>query len=440
MRVPVALIGCLLAQLVDAAQLGDDILRADHLDALTLLSRAAPHKSAPQEHLNVARKKKAPQEKAPQEKADQQAALAKTRHAGHVRSARHAVKGKSPTSHHAEKSHHNVAHEKKTSVDIEAGDNPDMEEHVLQDEHNHDLLPEFWEKAASKKKDEKPTIVFADSGIGGLSIMSTFIEKFEKKPIFASARLIFYDMAGLDKRGFLRKVEEIWKMLPDILLIACNGMSAMYMETQYSQMARFPVLSMLPFGRDMWSKAVKEHDDSIIITFVSETTNRKYVPLLEGKGVALGQIQVQTCQDLINAFNGGNGPDSPAVDGAVKQCVSTAWGRMTPKQQQGTILMGMGCTHFGWAQKQWRAHMENQGKAKYGDDWSGSVQIKNPNDDMAAYLFDQFGDKETPKPDPRGIDVAVHLGSHFKESDFESVKKLVASPLAAAIDAAKGGN
>jgi glutamate racemase len=301
---------------------------------------------------------------------------------------------------------------------------PDKEGHIMRDENGKQLMPIFWDK-------EKPTIVFTDSGIGGLSIMSTFIQKFEKKPIFASARLIFYDMNGLNKNVFLQRVESIWKMKPDILLIACNGMSKQYMETQYSQLARFPVLSMLPFGRDMWFDALEKEPDSILIMFVSPVTNRQYVPLLESKGMDKSRLQVQVCYEAIMALNEGQAPDSDKTRGVIHGCVKQAWSRMTPDQRKGNIFMGMGCTHFGWAADAWKHFMVEEGADR------DKVTVLNPNDDMADYLFDKYPKKQTPPTSKEGVQVRVHLGNQFKHVDLSAMKKLVVKPLASAISAAQ---
>jgi len=315
-------------------------------------------------------------------------------------------------------------------------DSGDPNKHVLVDEHGTELMPKFWEKMKDKDS-KKATIVFTDSGIGGLAVMSKFIERFQKEPIFSKARLIYYDMGGLEKSHFLKKVGIIWSMKPDILLVACNGMSAMYMDTQYSQKAQFPVISMLPFGRDLWAKGLEETADSILIMFVSPITDHQYVPLLKAKGVDSKRLQVQKCPRIIMAINAGYAPTSDPVNQEVGRCAKSAWDRMTPDQQKKPVLMGMGCTHFGWAENAWRSVMLQLKKAAGHSDTKDQVKILNPNHEMADYLFDQYPGEKPAEQTSEGIEVAVHL-PHYERSKYSEVKKLLVGPLASAIDALGG--
>jgi glutamate racemase len=314
-------------------------------------------------------------------------------------------------------------------------DSPPRLQHLVKKKDGTDLMKEFWDKAS-----HTPKIVFADSGVGGLSIMSKFIEMFQHKPLFKNAKLIFYDTAGLNKDAHSATVKhilnEIDGLKPDLLFIACNGMSKIYLESDKAKDPTYPVIQMLPFAVELWGKKLTNDKGSAIVQFVSEFTGSTYVSLLAQKssileeGIDKNRIVVQTCQPAITAIQD-HGPDSSEAKGAIGKCAEKAKKKLKGKDfnKDKTLLLGMGCTHFGWARKHWKTAIEE------GDD-VGEVDVLDPNTKMAQWLFDEK---------PKGLKIGTSAGDDFievavvlrRKYKMDKIMDLVVEPLKAAIEAAK---
>jgi glutamate racemase len=314
-------------------------------------------------------------------------------------------------------------------------DAPPRLQHLTKDKHGKDLMAEFWKKA---KDGGKPKIVFADSGVGGLSIMSKFINNFMERPLFKQANLIFFDTAGLNKDAHSRVVKKLLSQIdelnPDLLFIACNGMSAVYLESDNARDPKFPVIQMLPFAVEMWGKRLENSEGSAIIQFVSKFTGSTYVHLLKQhssiiqNGIDKDRLVVQRCQDAITAIQD-QGPDSKTAKKEIDKCAKHAVSKLEKRKYKNgkKLFLGMGCTHFGWADKHWKSSVEG---ANVQD-----VEVLDPNKKMAQYLFDEapadLADQDSNREG--GIEIAVILRRDYK---MNKIRNLVVKPLQDAIDAA----
>jgi glutamate racemase len=244
-------------------------------------------------------------------------------------------------------------------------------EHVLRDADGNSLLDAFWAK-------KKPRIVFADSGIGALDIMSRFLGRYHRKPLFTGASLIFIDTGGVDADKSMSKINAL---KPDLLLIACNGMSSNYVESRWPTQATYPVIHMLPFGTDLWGKALTNDSSGTVITYVSATTTDTYVPLLEEKyQLDRHQIHSQSCADAVTDIMM-KGPDSDEAVEDISKCVKQSWQKLSEDNKNGTLYLGMGCTAFGFSSKHWKKAIQDEGA-------TGKVEVLDPNQNMADWLFE----------------------------------------------------
>jgi len=313
-------------------------------------------------------------------------------------------------------------------------DAPPRLQHLIKGKDGRDLMKEFWAKST-----KSPKIIFADSGVGGLSIMSKFINLFKKDPLFRNAQIIFFDTAGLNKDAHSKVVKdllnEIEQLSPDMLFIACNGMSKVYLESDKAQDPKYPVIQMLPFAVDYWGHKLEHDKSSSLVQFVSDFTGGTYITLMTMKsslikaGIDRDRLVVQTCQPAITAIQD-EGPNSKAAKKEIQSCAKDALEKLEKNDLHNKkLFLGMGCTHFGWAEEHWKEAMEKGNEAKH-------VEVLDPNIKMAEWLFDQRPDDLDPggEQDEVGIEVAVILRRAYK---MDKIKELVAEPIRDAIEKAR---
>jgi glutamate racemase len=311
---------------------------------------------------------------------------------------------------------------------------PPRLQHLTEGKDGKDLMAAFWAKST-----KKPRIIFADSGVGGLSIMSKFIENFKENPMFKEGHFIFFDTAGLNddahSKTVVKLLDELDDLNPDLLFIACNGMSKVYLESDKAKDPKYPVIQMLPFAVEMWGKALEHETGSAIIQFVSEFTGDTYKTLLQKDSSIIQAIDedrlvVQTCQAAISAIQD-DGPNSEKAKKEITSCAKKAVRKLdkTDFDSNEKLFLGMGCTHFGWADKHWKSAVEDTQLESH------NVEVLNPNIKMAQWLFDQKPDDLDPGGGPGDgqIELAVILRRKY---EMDKIKDLVVKPLKDAIDAA----
>jgi len=309
---------------------------------------------------------------------------------------------------------------------------PPRLEHLTEGKDGNDLMAAFWAKSA-----KKPRIIFADSGVGGLSVMSKFIETFKEQPMFKGAHLIFFDAAGLNddahSKTVVKLLDELDDLKPDLLFVACNGMSKVYLESDKAKDPKYPVIQMLPFAVELWGKKLQHEPGSAIIQFVSDFTGDTYKTLLQKdssiiQGIDKDRLIVQTCQAAISAIQD-NGPDSDKAKKEITSCAKKAVRKLdkTDFDSNEKLFLGMGCTHFGWAGPHWKSAVEDTQLESH------NVEVLDPNGKMAQWLFDQKPDGLDPGDGNGEIELAVILRSKY---EMDKIKGLVVKPLKDAIDAA----
>jgi len=119
-----------------------------------------------------------------------------------------------------------------------------------------DSKPE-WLPALLEK--EKITIVFTDSGLGGLSVMADAAEKFRQHPVFKKVNLVFVNALFTSEGGYnslqtrkeklavfssaLQSMQE--RYAPDIILVACNTLSVITPHTAFAKTSSTPVVGIV---------------------------------------------------------------------------------------------------------------------------------------------------------------------------------------------------
>jgi glutamate racemase len=268
----------------------------------------------------------------------------------------------------------------------------------------------------------KVTIVITDSGLGGLSILANAVERSKNWRGFRKVDFVFFNALFSNEGGYntlkthqekvslfdsaLKSLENSYN--PDLILIGCNTLSAIYDDTAFSILTKTPVRGIIDAGVDLASNSLKAYPESKIILFATQTTvsqNTHKSELLK-KGYLPERIMYQACPELaryIEADYRGEETDMlifAYVDEALQKI----------KDHNAPLLVSLNCTHYGYSLELWKDAFHSLGVEP--------IAILNPNLKMADFLFlPQYQDRF------KNTDTSVRIVS-MVEIDEKKVRSL----------------
>jgi glutamate racemase len=242
-------------------------------------------------------------------------------------------------------------------------------------------------------KKNKVTILITDSGYGGLSVCADIEKKFHSYFAFKDVRLVFYNSQPKSDLGYNkmkskeRKIKVFNNALhgmikwykPDIILIACNTLSVLYPETEFSKNSEIPVIGIVDFGVDMIYEKMKNDENTSVIIYGTETTiaANSHKNKLISRGIDSIRIITQPCKDLAGKIESDS--RSEAVKNLINTYVTEAVKNLTNIKNK--VLIGLCCTHYGYCSDIfYNAHIINNIK---------NIEIADPNSRMSDSIFVQ---------------------------------------------------
>jgi len=277
-------------------------------------------------------------------------------------------------------------------------------------------LKDFFEK-------DTVTILITDSGLGGLSITSQVDELLRKYKPFKKVKIVFFNAQPEDTIGYNgmksreKKIEVFNNALqgmvkwfnPDIILIACNTLSVLYDDTEFSKRKNIPsVIGIVDFGVEMLYSHLKRNKNSLAIIFGTETTisaNTHKKKLIE-KGIKEERIITQACKGLPGAIE--EGAESEKTKSLIEKYVDSASKKIPNKND--VVYMGLCCTHFGYSKKVFlekSKHLKNR-------------KVLDPNIKMSEFIINKK--KSFKKID---INIEVYSRAFISEKEIESIGGLI---------------
>ncbi len=240
---------------------------------------------------------------------------------------------------------------------------------------------------------EPLSIVIADSGMGGLSIFADIVNGLQARRIGRAVSLTYFNAWPEQDRGynllpdraerirvFDRALGAMMRFQPDRILIACNTLSALYPQTEFSRRAPAPVTEIIDFGVDLIQSFLIARADSLVIilgtptTIEADTHRRRLVD----RGIASGRIICQPCDRLAGEIE--KDPEGATVQDMIERCILQAADRISEKRQP--IAAALCCTHYGYSQSIFDAAL----RARF----EGPITILNPNRAMSEALLADF--------------------------------------------------
>jgi len=238
------------------------------------------------------------------------------------------------------------------------------------------------------------TILVTDSGLGGLAIFAEIAARLKSDPIFPEVSLIYYNAWPEQNRGYnsLKDMDErigvfdralvgMKRYRPDIIMIACNTLSVLYDRTRFSRREHIPVINIVRFGVDMvFENLSKEaRGTAVILGTVTTVASDVHRSRLVEKGISPDRLVSQPCDQLATRIEKGPGSDVVVrlVDSFMEQAVEKLGAT------QSKVFAALFCTHFGYCRDLIKEKLESRIR--------GTVTVLDPNDRMAAFLFEVNG-------------------------------------------------
>lgn len=228
-------------------------------------------------------------------------------------------------------------------------------------------------------------IVVCDSGLGGLNIAARFFSG-RMAPDAPACELVYFNAYPAKGRGFntlgsdyereelLRDVfEGIGRFSPDLCLIACNTLSIVWERLKTWYAPAFPVEGIVDAAVGGMAEALAGEPGASLLILGTKSTveSGRYPTRLAASGIDLGRVRSLAAPGLATLLE--SDPAAPEVRARIAGCAAHAEGLF--EQRPSKLLLGLCCTHFGFAAPLW---LEAFGRRFDG------VALVNPNDLLGA--------------------------------------------------------
>ncbi len=231
-----------------------------------------------------------------------------------------------------------------------------------------------------------------DSGVGGLSVVKSILKEGLFKEIVYYGDTARVPYGPKDKNTIIRYALEALEFFKnfdiDILIIACNSVSAFAMD-ELKQVASFPVVGVIEPGAIALKNSITDKDAKILITGTKATINSKrYKKILENFGYNnLLQVATPLFVPLVeeDIFEG------EVVDSVMKHYFEDI-GRVD--------ALILGCTHFPLLIKEYQKFF-------------GNIALIHSGDAIVEHLKNRFKCKKSFK-DTKITYYATENPSHLK--------------------------
>lgn len=206
---------------------------------------------------------------------------------------------------------------------------------------------------------EKIKILTTDSGLGGLSLTAELVEAIRREKRFKEVEIIFFNCrpsaeSGYDQLGnnearsrvFSRALDAMYeKFRPDVIMLACNTLSAIYGMTEFSKAPPVPVTGIIESGVDEIFNLLNAKPEMQMIMFATSATVSSGVHknILTARGIAPERLHYQACQNLPSEIM--LGPESDKVKNMIESFMESVAAKVKGKPFGISLL----CTHFAYS-------------------------------------------------------------------------------------------
>jgi glutamate racemase len=238
---------------------------------------------------------------------------------------------------------------------------------------------------------DKVTIAITDSGLGGLSILADAVQRSKtwksfRKMDFVYFNALFSNQGGYNSLNTHQEKTDVFdsalnslgkKYEPDLILIGCNTLSAIYEYTSFARKTQIPVKGMIDAGVDAAADALKSYPGSKIILFATQTTvaQNTHKDRLFKKGFLPERIVYQACPELVKYIEADY--KGEVTDMLISAYVGEALQKI--RDRSDPLIVSFNCTHYGYSLDLWKNAFHSLGIEP--------VAFLNPNPKINDFLF-----------------------------------------------------
>ncbi len=238
---------------------------------------------------------------------------------------------------------------------------------------------------------ESVTIAVTDSGLGGLAVMAEAACRMKNAGVFRKVDFVFFNALFSLEGGYnsLKTRQEKIAVLnsaleslgrkihPDLILIGCNTLSALYESTSFSRTTKIPVIGIIETGVALISGGLREHPGAAVIIFGTPTTiaEQAHEKALAHLGFAASRIFVQSCPELESYIE--KDCAGAETEMLIAACLDEALSRIAPPRPP--LLISLNCTHYGYSLPLWNKAFQEAGVKP--------LAVLNPNAGLADSLI-----------------------------------------------------
>jgi len=274
---------------------------------------------------------------------------------------------------------------------------------------------------------EKVTILITDSGLGGLSVAAKLEANFREHHPFREVKLIFVN-ALANETLFYNRMENTEekvrvfnnaltgmtkKFAPDLILIACNTLSVIFDQTEFSKTSNVPVVGIVEFGVDLMLDNLRQSEANGTIILGTPTTieQNTHKAALLAAGIKPETVQAQACPMLESEIQ--NAPGSDMVRMMIEMFAEESLDKFEERPSEN-LYVGLCCTHYNYAAPVF---------AEVFAQVSGTpVTILDPNELMSDFIFKDSNSSRFEKTE---ISVQVVSQAKLTENDIESIAGMI---------------
>jgi glutamate racemase len=271
-------------------------------------------------------------------------------------------------------------------------------------------------------KKQEVTVLITDSGLGGLFVCANIENNLQKRKIFKKANLIFCNALpasnylynnlkndSLKAAVFNSALEGMTQMYkPDMVMIACNTLSAIYPLTAFYKTTKIPVYGIIDLGAALMNERLKSDPNSKLLILGTETTvsSKAHLNWLGEQGISPDRITTQACKSLETEIQ--NDPQSDVVENMIQYFLDEAL--VGDKEKKNCLYVGLCCTHYSYSKNIFEKIVSQLGYNSY--------EVLDPDIVMSDFLFTKKVTHEYPV-----IETSVQVVSRtaFSESEIKSI-------------------
>ena len=237
-------------------------------------------------------------------------------------------------------------------------------------------------------------IVITDSGLGGLNILYNCFKYFQEHNSNSFVELVFFNALPTETTGYNQinsyankvrtfdsALNAMSKLNPDMILIACNTLSVVYLDTQFKKENKVRVVGIVEAAVDSiyhkLSENTVDNSKSKVVLIGTPTTINSgiYKNQLIERGIASDRILQSECPKLESIIS--ENPNDDYIQDKLDEFIGHLFADENIISKNDKIYLALCCTHYEFAKIQFKLFL---------DSFKKNYELINPNEEMIKYI------------------------------------------------------